>query len=96
MFVTPEAGSPDFLCPDLEGPGGEQIQTRVRNYAGYGYLAASLASHGYAVVAPSANLVNNTQEASPDFGATPRAEIIPRFLASPLALLPLPCGRLTQ
>lgn len=75
-FVIPEAGSPDLLCPDVEGPGGEQIQTRIRNYAGYRYLAAVLASHGYAVVSPSANVVNSSQAASPDIGATPRAEII--------------------
>jgi hypothetical protein len=67
----------DFVCPDIEGPGGEQIQTRIRNYAGYEYLAALLASQGYAVVAPSANTITSgTQDASPDFGATPRAEII--------------------
>jgi hypothetical protein len=75
-FVIPEAGSPDLLCPDVEGPGGEQIQTRIRNYAGYRYLATVLASHGYAVVSPSANVINSTQAASPDIGATPRAEII--------------------
>ena len=75
-FVIPEPVSPDLLCPDVEGPGGEQIQTRIRNYAGYQYLAAVLASHGYAVVSPSANVINSTQAASPDIGATPRAEII--------------------
>jgi hypothetical protein len=75
-FAIPEAGSSNLLCPDIEGPGGEQVQTRVRNYAGYGYLAAILASHGYAVVSPSADTVASTQAASPDFGATPRAEII--------------------
>jgi hypothetical protein len=75
-FVIPEPTSPDLLCPDVEGPGGEQIQTRVRNYAGYGYLAAALASHGYAVVSPSANVLNSTQAASADIGATPRAEVL--------------------
>ena len=75
-FDIPAPSNPGFLCPDDEGPGGEQVQTRVRNYAGYGYLAGVLASHGYASVAPSVNLINSIQASSPDLGATPRAEII--------------------
>ena len=75
-FDLPPPDSPSFQCPDIQGPNGEQIQTRIRNYAGYGYLAGVLASHGYAVVSPSANLINSTQGASPDSGATPRAQII--------------------
>jgi hypothetical protein len=45
-FDTPGADSSDLQCPDVQGPGGEQIQTRIRNYAGYAYLAAVLARTG--------------------------------------------------
>jgi len=75
-FIVPYPDGPNLLCPDIEGPDGQQEQTRIRNYAGYEYLSTVLASHGYVVVSPSANLITSTQASSPDFGATQRAEII--------------------
>jgi hypothetical protein len=42
----PDAGSAEVQCPDVFGPDGQQLQTRIRSYAGYGYLASLLASRG--------------------------------------------------
>ena len=41
-FVPPQT---DPTCPDWTAP----LQTRIRSYAGYDYLADLLVSHGYAV-----------------------------------------------
>ena len=72
----PEAGSPEVQCPDAFGPDGEQLQTRIRSYAGYGYLASLLASRGYAVVSPSANVIASFDGAAPDGGIAARTQVI--------------------
>jgi hypothetical protein len=71
----PEAGSAEVQCPDAFGPDGEQLQTRIRSYAGYGYLASLLASRGYAVVSPSANVIASFDEGS-DGGIAARTQVI--------------------
>lgn len=72
----PDAGSPQVQCPDLFGPDGQQIQTRIRSYAGYQYLASLLASHGYAVVSPSANVIASFDKVAPDGGIAAREQVI--------------------
>jgi hypothetical protein len=72
----PEAGAPEVQCPDVFGPNGEQLQTRIRNYAGYGYLASLLASRGYAVVSPSANVIASFDGDAPDRGIAARTQVI--------------------
>ena len=72
----PEAGSPEVQCPDAFGPDGEQLQTRIRSYAGYGYLASLLASRGYAVVSPGANVIASFDAAAPDGGIAARTQVI--------------------
>jgi hypothetical protein len=72
----PEAGSPEVQCPDVFGPNGDQLQTRIDSYAGYGYLASLLASRGYAVVSPSANVIASFDEAAPDGGIAARTQVI--------------------
>lgn len=65
----------DVQCPDAFAPDGQQLQTRIRSYAGYGYLATLLASHGYAVVSPSANVIASF-DGGEDGGAAARAQVI--------------------
>jgi hypothetical protein len=73
---VPEPGSAEVRCPDVFGPDGQQIETRIRSYAGYGYLASLLASHGYAVVSPSANVIASFDEFAPDGGIAARTQLI--------------------
>jgi hypothetical protein len=72
----PEAGSAEVPCPDVFGPNGQQLQTRIRSYAGYGYLASLLASRGYAVVSPSANVIASFDGAASDRGIAARTQVI--------------------
>jgi hypothetical protein len=72
----PDAGSEEAQCPDVFGPNGEQLQTRIDSYAGYGYLASVLASRGYAVVSPSANVIASFDGAAPDRGIAARTQVI--------------------
>jgi hypothetical protein len=53
----------------------------IDNYRGYDYLASQLASHGYVVASISANGINAADNASVDFGATARAQLVDRHLA---------------
>ncbi|HEU0132656.1 MAG TPA: hypothetical protein VFQ85_16855 [Mycobacteriales bacterium] len=66
-FVSPQG------CPD------SAVTRNIRSYRGYAYLATNLASHGYLVIAPSANAVNSWDTAG-DFGAEERAQVIARTL----------------
>jgi hypothetical protein len=72
----PDAGSAEVKCPDVFGPDGQQLQTRIRSYAGYGYLASLLASRGYAVVSPSANVIASFDTDAPDRGIAARTQVI--------------------
>ena len=72
----PEASSPEVQCPDAFGPDGEQLQTRIRSYAGYGYLASLLASRGYAVVSPGANVIASFDGEASDGGIAARTQVI--------------------
>jgi hypothetical protein len=72
----PLPGSPAVQCPDVFGPGGQQLQTRIRSYAGYGYLSDILASRGYAVVSPDANVTASFDSLAPDGGIAARTQVI--------------------
>lgn len=76
LEVLPDADSAEVQCPDVFGPNGEQLQTRIRSYAGYGYLASLLASRGYAVVSPSANVIASFDGPAPDRGIAARTQVI--------------------
>ena len=76
LEYLPDAGSAEVQCPDVFGPNGEQLQTRIRSYAGYGYLASLLASRGYAVVSPSANVIASFDGPAPDRGIAARTQVI--------------------
>lgn len=56
------------------------VTSPVDSYRGYGYLASSLASHGYLVVSVDANGVNTFDLADLDAGALARAKLISRSL----------------
>ena len=53
---TPSPGQQ--VCDDLVDDNGTPIQTDVRSYGGYDYMAKNLASHGYAVMSLEANTSN--------------------------------------
>jgi hypothetical protein len=72
----PEAGSAEVQCPDVFGPNGEQLQTRIDSYAGYGSLASLLVSRGYAVVSPSANVIASFDAEGSDGGIAARTQVI--------------------
>ena len=76
LEYIPEADAPEVQCPDFFGPNGEQLQTRIDSYAGYGYLASLLASHGYAVVSPSANVIASFDGEGADGGIAARTQVI--------------------
>jgi hypothetical protein len=64
----------DFRWPCREG------WKPLPNYAGYNYLADSLASHGYVVVSISGNGVNSLGSRLEDTGMRQRGELIDRHL----------------
>ena len=76
LEYIPEADAAEVQCPDVFGPNGEQLQTRIDSYAGYGYLASLLASHGYAVVSPSANVIASFDGEGLDGGIAARTQVI--------------------
>ena len=53
---TPSPGQQ--VCDDLVDDNGTPIQTDVRSYGGYDYMASNLASHGYVVMSLEANTSN--------------------------------------
>jgi hypothetical protein len=71
----PSRRAPICCAPTSRAPAASRSRRACATMPATGTTAV-LASHGYAVVSPSANVVNSTQAASPDLGATPRAEII--------------------
>jgi hypothetical protein len=64
-----------FICGDETDADGTPVQSDLRSYAGYDYMAENLASHGYAVMSIEAN-VTNFDNAYPDDGANVRSQII--------------------
>jgi hypothetical protein len=74
--TVPEAEDPDVSCPDLFAPDGRPLQTKIRSYAGYDYLASLLASRGYAVVSPSANVIASFDGGEGDGGTLARTQVI--------------------
>ena len=63
------------VCDDLVDENGTPIQTDVRSYGGYDYMAKNLASHGYTVMSLEAN-TTNFDNAYTDGGARVRSQII--------------------
>lgn len=63
------------VCDDLTDENGTPIQTDVRSYGGYDYMAKNLASHGYAVMSLEAN-TTNFDNGYRDGGANVRSQII--------------------
>jgi hypothetical protein len=70
---TPSPGQQ--VCDDLVDENGTPIQTDVRSYGGYDYMAKNLASHGYTVMSLEAN-TTNFDNGFTDGGARVRSEII--------------------
>jgi hypothetical protein len=69
------APSPGQLtCDDLVDENGTPIQSDVRSYGGYDYMAKNLASHGYLVLSIEAN-TSNFDNAFTDGGARVRSQI---------------------
>ena len=69
---TPSPGQQ--VCDDLVDDNGTPIQTDVRSYGGYDYMAKNLASHGYAVMSLEAN-TSNFDNGFTDGGARVRSLI---------------------
>jgi hypothetical protein len=70
------AVSPDRrVCDDLTTEDGTPIQTDIRSYGGYDYMAKNLASHGYTVMSIEAN-TTNFDNSYRDAGANARSQII--------------------
>ncbi|HST43404.1 MAG TPA: hypothetical protein VLK58_28015 [Conexibacter sp.] len=63
------------ICDDTTAPDGTPIETDVRSYAGYDYMAKNLASHGYAVISVETNTANFDNDWR-DGGANARSQII--------------------
>jgi hypothetical protein len=72
MRRTPSPGQQ--VCDDLVDDNGTPIQTDVRSYGGYDYMAKNLASHGYAVMSLEAN-TSNFDNGFTDGGARVRSLI---------------------
>jgi hypothetical protein len=70
---TPSPG--ELVCDDLTDADGTPIQTDIRSYGGYDYMAKNLASHGYTVMSLEAN-TSNFDNAFRDGGANARSQII--------------------
>jgi len=73
---VPEPGYDNPNCPDVIRPDGTVIQRWVRSYQGYGYLARRLASQGYLVVSPDANLLVSYEFYSQRAGIKAREQVI--------------------
>lgn len=63
------------ICDDTYDPDGTPIETDVRSYAGYDYMAKNLASHGYVVMSVETNTANFDNDWR-DGGANARSQII--------------------
>lgn len=63
------------ICDDTYDADGNPIETDVRSYAGYDYMAKNLASHGYAVISVETNTANFDNDWR-DGGANARSQII--------------------
>lgn len=70
---TPTA--PRQICDDTTAPDGTPLETDIRSYAGYDYMAKNLASHGYTVMSVEAN-TSNFDNNWRDGGANARSQII--------------------
>jgi hypothetical protein len=63
------------ICDDTYDADGNPIETDVRSYAGYDYMAKNLASHGYVVMSVETNTAN-FDNGWRDGGANARSQII--------------------
>ena len=73
---VPEPGYDNPNCPDIIRPDGTVIQTWVRSYEGYAYLARRLASQGYLVISPDANLLVSYEFYNQRAGIKAREQVI--------------------
>ncbi len=73
---VPEPDDPNLTCEDIVGPGGHPIQTQIRSNQGYRYLASLMASHGYVVISPSANVIVSYDSWAKDGGNRAREQVV--------------------
>ena len=83
LFMHGRHGTCKYVTVEFLGhpcPDAKPVMTPVDSFAGYGYLAQNLASHGYLVVSVDANGINTFDTGAADSGAVARAELISRTL----------------